>query len=544
MKAERVAVWGLCALFVAALAWRIASIDFGRIATAATSASDEGRPWFEPTLSLLDWKSLPPRSVAYRIERPPQISPTERIIVSAVDFAMLPNALVVAEDDARCSDFDFVIAHRHSKHLQGLVDGFGFRKVNESREVCLLARADMEYEPPNETTPAASPVRRFRPGLALAAFVAFVVLAAMAMKTPCASPAWTLLFVGVMSVVCLSATLPHTLISPNGTAVYAGKARLLLACGGCPPGFFVDKDWSVFQPAYPIGLTALTALFYLISGDCGNWLVQLVPFAGVALSLWFVFCRVRTAAGRMLVLLLALSATTHTLCRGFYAEGWMAMFLLLGCWRIVAGRTGFVAWFLLGLAGGFKNEGFLFYVAMATTLVICGRRETCRLQWVLGGMLLPAVWQAYAWHAGGGVDGFEWPGVFVFLSQAWAAAVLTVRCMCIELDSGMWLIPLAITTSAVGAWRRNRRLSSHEKAGIVFTVASLALVFCVYGCCDPETFDWHLDSSIRRLLWTPMVFAEICYTFRHESRCQGAEDARAAHGRADDLRPVRAGDFR
>ncbi len=507
MKAERTSAGILRALLVAALVWRIASIDFGRIAAAATSVSDEGRPWFEPTLCLLDWKSLPPRSVAYRIERPPQISPTERIIVSAVDFTMLPNALVVAEDDARCVDFDFVMTHRYSRHLQSLVNDFGFRKVNESREVCLLARADMEYESPNETMLTPVPVRWLRTGLALAALGVVVVFAATAMKTTRVSPAWTLIFVGVMSVVCLSATMPHTLISPNGTAVHAGKAKLLLACGGWPPGFFVDRDWSVFQPSYPFGLTALTALFYWISGECGNWLVQIVPFIGVALSLWFVFCRAQTAAGRMLVLLLALSATTHTLCRGFYAEGWMVLFLLLGFWRIVAGRGGFVAWLLLGLAACFKNEGFLFYAAMAASLVVCGRREAFRLQWVFCGLLLPAAWQAYARYAGGGLDGFEWHGASVFLSQTWAAAALTARCMFVEFDSGLWLIPLAIAAVVVGAWRRDRRFAVHEKAGLVFVAISLVMVFCVYGCCEAETFGWHLDSSIRRLLWTPAVTA-------------------------------------
>jgi hypothetical protein len=507
MKSGRIVAGLLCAWLAAALAWRIFSIDFGRIEDAAAATSDEGRAWLAPTLSLLDWKSLPHRSVAYRIERPPQISPTERIVASAIDFAMLPGSLVLAEDDAQCADFDFVLTHRHSQHLQRLADGLGFRKVGESRDVCLLARPDVEYEATVAATQTGMTIRHLRTGLALGVFVGLAVLVALLTNVRRLSAAWAMLFVCVILIVCLSATLPHTLISPNGTAVYAGKAKLFLLGGGFPPGVFIDKTWAVFQPSYPPGLTALVALFYWMSGECGNWLVQAVPFLGVVLSLWFVFCRMRTPVGRLLVLIIVLSSTTCTLCRGFYAEGWMALFLLLGFVRVVSGRDDLFSWMLLGLAACFKNEGFLFYAAMAASLSLCGRWSLCRFSWIMLGLLLPGSWHLYVRYAGGGLDGFDLHEISVFLTQTWKACCLTLRCLFLELDSGLWTIPLAVATPLVQAWRRGRSLVGEEKVGVLFVVISLVLVFCVYGCCESGSFAWHLDSSVRRLLWTPALLA-------------------------------------
>lgn len=81
--------------------------------------------------------------------------------------------------------------------------------------------------------------------------------------------------------------LTHTFFSPNGLAVYGGKAKCLFESSGCSQDFFVCREWAHLQPAYPPGLALATLGMYGLAGMCGEYATQWMPMTIAVLVLFY-----------------------------------------------------------------------------------------------------------------------------------------------------------------------------------------------------------------------------------------------------------------
>ena len=76
--------------------------------------------------------------------------------------------------------------------------------------------------------------------------------------------------IGAFILLCIYAglTLTHTYFSPNGLGTVGGKAKLLFLSKGFPAGFFSDRMFMLYQPAYPPGSAMFVLFGYVVSGAC------------------------------------------------------------------------------------------------------------------------------------------------------------------------------------------------------------------------------------------------------------------------------------
>ena len=126
------------------------------------------------------------------------------------------------------------------------------------------------------------------------------------------------------------AALSHRLPAPNGLGVYGGRAKLLLASGGVPDGFWTDPAYGVYQPSYPPGLTLLALAADAVAGGCGDWLVQLLPVGAMTALAVVLLSGTGTWTGRLLVLAVLLSPVSVRLAAEFHAEPFAALCLVAG----------------------------------------------------------------------------------------------------------------------------------------------------------------------------------------------------------------------
>lgn len=367
--------------------------------------------------------------------------------------------------------------------------------------------------------------------------------------------AWTLLALGV--------TLCHTLSPPNGLGVSGGRAALWLLSGGIPEGFFSDPAVATFQPSYPPGLALLTLGAWGAAGGVGEWLTQLLALAPFCTLLWLLLSRVRGFAARLWVFALFCTGTALNMASLFYSEGWMLLFLCVGLSRLPrASRDGdgtvgiFVSWALIGFGGFFKNEGILF-AGLLWIVVRCFRgRRAAPLPALLAGLAPALAWivlsrwnggalEDYAplWAPDGGrflfalgrvlrdaflapwVTGFAWPLAALALSAS-AATVLArfARAAARANPEGRPLEESARHENA--PYQETPRTPSEEEKTLRSLrplrenttprppcEAAALLLLCVpafafvYSLSRAPDLDWHVWSSLPRLLWDAAILA-------------------------------------
>lgn len=343
----------------------------------------------------------------------------------------------------------------------------------------------------------------------LSVLCALVVVAAVgaglrknnrASRSPARISVFIVLALALLAVVYCSLALTHTFIAPNGLGTVGGRARLMFLSGGFPVGFFTDPKFALYEPAYPPGAAGLTLLAYVVAGVCGEWLVQVLPCLAMVALAGFMLTRVRSWAARVLILTLFLSPLTIRLATLYYPEVYMAICCLVGWERIRSDRLDWSGWFVLGAAGWFKNEGVIYFCALAAVWLMGTptREWRCLMPRLPCGALLPLVWHIGCRCAGASLDGYH-ALAQLDVGKAFSAVAEILRYAFGHAWTYAFIFPLALVVM-VRCGHDMYRLRS-VMCTVLLACAGLVVIFSLSDAVD---FDWHLES-IERLLWVPAL---------------------------------------
>lgn len=325
--------------------------------------------------------------------------------------------------------------------------------------------------------------------------------------------------VAIIIVVAGGLALTHTFAAPTGLGVYGGKAKLVFFHEGIPPGFFTDSSYSTFQPAYPPGLAFLTLVAYFVSGVCGEWLTQLIVVIVMGLLAAFLCSRTDLAMVRLWMLAAMLTPVSLLLSSFYYAEPIVALFVLAG-WNRIRERNGDVlGWLLLGLAGLFKNEGCVLLVVCWVSILLLDGRCVASVRGLVVGLAIPFVWQGVCRLAGGTLYDFAAPWN-PDIMRLWMAFCMAIRetLFCPWRYAFVW--PLTLALLAVRPFRtglNGRLLTGLRGLQAATLAAGMSIVAFTYilSLSRAYDFDWHLSTSLPRLLWVPslLLLVEIVRVF-------------------------------
>ena len=326
----------------------------------------------------------------------------------------------------------------------------------------------------------------------------------------------------LLFVILSFLSLSHPFLSPNGLAVVGGRAKLWHLAGGFPDGYFETDVWRFQEPAYPPGPAALALSCFAFAGGSGEWLTQLAGCAATALLFALIASGFdgppsRRLAGALWALALFLHPVSLKMGSQLYPEPLAALCVAAGLLRIAGNsrRDDFLGWLLLGASAWFKTEGFVFAIA-GWCAFGSGIRRKAVFPLVVG--LAPAI----AWHVGVRLAG----GGFNDVAPLWrpdcakgfAALAKAFRLAFAEPWRYGFAHPVAI---AAAGWSAAARLSRKQNGATAcgirndpFPVLIRTLAFCflcmaafawLLACSRAPDFDWHVSTSLPRLLWTPAV---------------------------------------
>lgn len=295
---------------------------------------------------------------------------------------------------------------------------------------------------------------------------------------------WAIWCAAIVFAMLSTVTLTHTLTSPNGLGVYAGKAKLFLVSGGIPRGFFTLSEYAIYQPSYPPGLTLVALLAYVASWACGDWLVQLiVPFA---LSL--LFLELADCTSRLIALAVALAMVSVPvaikMAGGFYAEPLAALMLAMGLHRVW--RQGdWAGWLMAGASGLFRHECIVLVIALWAAEKLLGAGAKWRHLAVAAAFAF--AWESFAYFAGAKVYDFDF------------CSLPAVRRVLLALAAAFsWKAVAAVVVLCAAGGRRCGHVAV---ASLLFLLASALLAsFNV----TPH-FEWFLANMMPRVAWLAVV---------------------------------------
>ena len=305
---------------------------------------------------------------------------------------------------------------------------------------------------------------------------------------------WAYCCAAIVFVMLTTLTLTHTLTSPNGLGVYAGKAKLFLASGGIPSGFFTSPEYAIYQPSYPPGLTLAALGAYVVSCACGDWLVQLIlPFTFFLLVLELADCASRLIALAVVLAMVSVPVAIK-MAGGFYAEPLAALVLTMGLHRIWR-RGDWAGWLMAGASGLFRHECIVLVIALWAVEKLSGTGAKWRHLAVAS--VFSFAWESFASIAGAKVYDFDFcsspTGRRLLLSLAAAFSWKTVAALVVLCAAG------------------GRRCGQIAVASLLFLVASSLLAsFNV-----TSHFEWFLANTMPRVAWLSVVPLAACAIFEN-----------------------------
>lgn len=302
-------------------------------------------------------------------------------------------------------------------------------------------------------------------------------------------------------------TLAHTFTTPYGLAITGGRARLWhelsgKAGGFLRCGFFSNPSWKILEPVYPPGCTAITLGCYQTTGMYGEWLTQLIGCSFFAVSAGFALGKCEGCAKRLWMLSLFFVPAALTVGGQFYPEPIMALCILVGWDRIRTGNADWISWALLGAAGWFKNEGLVFAIASWIAWRIAGGRTFVQIRTLAAGLLLPLIWHIGSRICGGTLNDYAPVGQFSF-GRAVSAFFEIVRELFVRPWHHALAYPVAFACAVCWKWNKGQ-CPSGLLAALIFTGISLLTFTCIYACGTAD-LEWHMATSLQRLLWTPAL---------------------------------------
>ena len=507
---KRIGIGYILILLVAAALFAVVFLRAGMgfrmedVVKSCHSVSNEFLP-IDDVVRLVDGRVTTMGTIAYVVEDSEKIDGLDRALFAAVAFCLLPRNLSLVDDNCEEVHADYILIDNYSAERDRLVGRqSGYVEIGRTSSTTLFAR---DFKSATDECIVAdkrsmwSMVRQ----LAVASLVTVVVCALfvwLSGQKLNLGAGWWCALVSVVIVFAVGCLLTHTLRSPNGTAVYAGKAKLMYLSCGLPDDFFLNKDWSVFLPPYPMGLTLLAWIYYVFAGGCDNWSVQLVAFSGIVATILLVLNSFKTVIGRLLSLLFFVSVGTKQIAAGFYPEGFVAAAIIAAMIRMRSGRGDAIAWGALGLAAIFKNEGILFYCLTYFSLRICGMKNLCRSLFVFVGLLPAAAWYMFVRMSGGSMDGYAINGICESAAHMGMALSEMFSFMAIDWKGGTVMLPIFMVCAFIMRIFLRRPLRGFVAVLTRFVLMSLIFILLVYCFCSPFQIRWRIHSSCFRLLWT------------------------------------------
>lgn len=452
------------------------------------------------------------------------LSPAERAIHLTLAWTRMPCPVRYGTSEGY-GDASAIMTSRFS-----CTEFQGYRAVAENGSARLWLRDDIPIrrQTKNDACHESSSIQEVL-GAALTCLIMVVtvfVLRKRSANKGCLSVAGTCAV--VFFILTSAIALTHTLLAPTGLGVYAGKAKMLYSVGGIPEGFFADAAYSSFQPAYPPGFALLTLLAYLTSGLCGEWSVQILATASFSLTLYIGMDEAGKSGrlAQLWVLSMFLTPNVFLMATMYYAEGLMSLLIIIGIGRLCDNPTSIRGWLLLGLAGFFKNEGIVLAFVVWLVQAICslGRNNVSRFRDFRNGVLKSAaclavaIGPSLAWHVFAHAQG----GEFYDYAPIWhpnpsrfcAALHYIFTAAFLHPWKFGFAYPAALIVFLAVAWKRSRHeiRCFRNKDGLI--VAGVALVILpvfamIFSYSTVSDFEWHLRTSVERLLWCPAALVPI-----------------------------------
>lgn len=439
-------------------------------------------------------------SVAVLVKDEGSLRPSERTRLLAVNWELLPRVArprSLSNLDGALEDVVMASSFAGTKTERCLV-ACGFRKEAGNDAACIWRRRDASHVT-EATQPLGTP-RWWRELFGVGVVCSLIVCAFIVLTRW--EGAWSVretLLAGVVFCVLAGVTLTNGFLAPNGLGVYGGKAKLLYCSGGIPRGFWTSPEYALYQQSYPPGLTAFALLVDILSGGCGDWLVQLLGPCAMALLATAIAGRRPSWLMMFAVLSFVFSPWSAWMASEFYAEPFAALCLVCG-WRRAWTRGGGTGWLVVGCAGLFRHEGIVAAALLWVVSRIFGASERARWSGLLYAIGLSLVWQIFRMAVAARVpdyDFMDFPDARNFIVMAKMAIGSTI---CLWNAGGAALVPVAVMI-------RGRRRAVCAAGAVA--VAFLAAMCWLLACNKTPHVDWLAANCAPRLVWIALavVFA-------------------------------------
>ena len=462
-------------------------------------------------------RNAPGHRIALLCKDASNLSPMDRARLAAISWERVPEASVTVDRDSDLRPFDTVLsfAWLAAADERKLKDD-GFVLVASNRHAKTWSREGVS---PSVGTPPSAAPSAVRECLALSVEFALLLLCLrmLAGRAPLSltlsSVATALVVASLLGCIALS----HTLLEPNGLGTYGGKAKLLFSCEGLPRDYFTTVAGNALQPSYPPGMTLLAYFHFLLSGGCGDRLVQLLEaFAMglVGIGLLRGGSGPRAAVPVALYLLSPMAIRTTS---GFYAEPFAALMLLVGWNRLVRGEVVRGA-LILGLSGMFRPEAGV--VAAAFALAGCWGQGVRRSLTSVAVAALPAfAWMVTARLLGyGGVQDWDCLSVPRFGQMGYAL-------LCEARFLGVTVIPVALVLYLVRPLHRPC-IDRPARRALLAAAALMLIVPILCGFHASSHAAWMMDNTVPRFAWyvlaVPLGALARCAVTQRSSGAEGS----------------------
>lgn len=471
---------------------------------------------------LLAWRSVGRRMSGSHLSmvcsNPLDPTPIERTRLIALSWEVCPRVVFpVAKEDVAGVETPIITSAYVSQNECRELLSCGFRVAISNEYVMAWSRDVRPTEDKCVAVPLASGWRELCGVLMSMSLVALLVGWMSERVEHKTYRAWV--FAGLVFVILSFLALSHHLVAPNGLGVFAGKAKLVVEACGIPNGFWRSSKYAIYQPGYPPGLVLIVMLANVISGVCGDWIIQLLgPFAMACLALLVVNKGGVTPWGFTMAALLTLSPVALKLSGEFYAEPFAALFLLLGWQRVKAGDAG-KGWLIMGLAGLFRYESVLIASLFLLGEVLGTKDSLAHLKWIAA-MIAPAgLWYFFCVVNGSGVWGFDFaarPDLWKIVRTLQAAGR---DCLFLFWNTGgLFVIGVLLF---VGRWCKVGE-SRITRGVTMSTVIALFVLFAgaiAIGYNHSAHWEWVARGVLPRVFWLSLVIvafesaqSPLCFT--------------------------------
>lgn len=420
-----------------------------------------------------------------------RVTPVDRSRLIAISWERAPDPLSVVDGSSDLQSVDCVLSSNwHPASVGERLGSEGFAVVSTNEYVKTWARKGIGRSEARLPVAGVSPAREV---LALA-LEAVLIFAPLVFAFGLRGFSWWSLTGSFLIAAGLGyVAVSHPLLVPNGLGTYGGKAKLLYECGGIPESFLSSSGGMALQPSYPPGLTVFAYLHFLLSGGCGDRLVQLVVvFAMAALCLALLRGASRPSCALPIVLF-CISPIAIRMTSGFYAEPFVALLLVLG-WRTMRNGRLFVGALVMGMAGLFRPEAG----AAAVLFAACGcafRGNPCaKLIAVVSAVVPLLIWIATCRLLGyGGLT--DWNITMMPKTGQAVYAALAV------LDA-LWKQAIPVFVLLFLVRPVGEKIFCRDT---LLSVVSVLLLCCMIplacGFYDAPYAKWMIDNTVPRLIW-------------------------------------------